>query len=239
MGGVQPADSGTIAERLDWLITTKYPDGLGPSGYEEIARASREYAAAHGGPTISHQSVLNIRSGKVTNPSVNSLQALANVYRVKVTFFLQPVPSAESVPPAASRPMAGASLADRLNELFTATRPRGRSQRTDQDAAEAVSAAGARITADEVRALRTGEWDNPTLRHLHGLADYFGVPCGYFLDDTVAQRVSEDLALLTALKDVGAREVAMRAVAELDDEALTALVPMIELLGKAGRNQRL
>jgi transcriptional regulator with XRE-family HTH domain len=137
------------------------------------------------------------------------------------------------------RPRRPPALADRLNELFTATRPRGRSQRTDEEAAAAVTAAGAQITAAEVRSLRAGEWDNPTLRHLYGLADYFGVPCGYFLDDTVAERVSEDLALLSALKDVGAREVAMRAVAELDDEALTALVPMIELLGKAGRNQRL
>ncbi|MCX4751557.1 hypothetical protein OG455_39680 [Kitasatospora sp. NBC_01287] len=271
MGEITPAGRGSIADRLDRLISTSHPPGRGAYGYDEIAKLSREFAAVHGGPTISHQSVLNIRSGKVVNPSVNSLQALANVFQVDITYFLAPESAGISAGASAGTP-AGISagtpaalpaappppavsagvLAARLNELFEAARPKGRPPLGNEEVAEAVTAAGARISAAEIAALRagrptaeadaalrTGEWDNPARRQLQCLADYFRVPGAYFFDDAVAARVADDLALLNALKQVGAREVALRAVAALDDEALSALVPMIEHLGRGSKRHRM
>jgi len=248
MGENTPAGRGTIAERLDELIRNRHPNGQGPSSYEEIARASREYSRLHGGPTISHQGVLNIRSGKVTNPGVDSLQALANVYRVDITYFFhRPRPAGER-PAAGSSPLPPAAvLAARLDELFSVVRPPGRPPLSTAEVAEAVTAAGTEITGAQLAALRAGAGtaapdtvrDDPTSAQLRGLADYFGVPSAYFLDDGVAARVCEDLAILRAFKDVGARQIALRAVADLDDEALSALVPMIEHLGRASKRQRM
>ena len=240
MGEITPSGLGTIAERLDELIRTRHPDGRGPSSYEDIARASREYAQLHGGPTISHQGVLNIRSGKVTNPGVDSLRALANVYGVDITYFF---PRAEPARPAPSHAEGtlppAATLAARLNELFSVVHPNGRPALTDTEVAEAVTARGTAITTGQIAALRSGAWGTPARRQLRCLADFFGVPSAYFTDDTVAARVSEDLAILKAFRDVGARQIALRAVADLDDEALSALAPMIEHLGRSSKRQRM
>jgi transcriptional regulator with XRE-family HTH domain len=46
--------------------------------------------------------------------------------------------------------------------------------------------------------LRKAKKDNPTLRHLQALADFFGVPAAYFFDDDVAGRVNQQLELLKA-----------------------------------------
>ncbi|QMU70616.1 hypothetical protein [Streptacidiphilus sp. P02-A3a] len=240
MGEVAPSDRGTIAQRLDGLIRARHPDGHGPSSYEDIARASREYAQRHGGPTISHQSVCNIRSGKVTNPGVDSLQALANVYGVDITYFFHRAePAVADAATRTGRLPSAATLAARLNELFSVSQPNGRPEYSAAEVAAAVTATGAEITAGQVEALRAGARSSPTPAQLRSLADFFGVPSAYFTDDDVAARVSEDLAILRAFKDVGARQIALRAVVELDDEALSALAPMIEHLGKASRRQRM
>ena len=240
MGEIAPPGRGTIAQRLDGLIRARHPDGHGPSSYEDIARASRDYARLHGGPTISHQGVLNIRSGKVTNPGVDSLRALANVYGVDITYFFRPADPAAEDGAAECGPLPPAALlAARLNELFAVARPNGRPEFADAEVAAAVTASGTEITAEQVEALRAGAWSSPTPAQLRSLADFFGVPSAYFTDDGVAARVSEDLAILRAFKDVGARQIALRAVVELDDEALSALAPMIEHLGKASRRQRM
>jgi len=257
MGGSTPTELGTIAQRLDELISSRGR----PSSYEEIARASREYARVHGGPTISHQGVLNIRSGKVTNPGVDSLRALANVYGVDITYFFHrpsPLPAPEPAPtatPARSSQHPAdnarrkaplpppATLATSLNRLFNVVLPSNRLPLSDQDVAEAVSARGVVTTAAQIAALRAGVRDNApddrlTRARLVRLSDVFGVPCAYFFDEQVAARVSDDLAILQAFKDVGTRRIALRAVADLDEEALSALVPVIEHLGRASRQQQ-
>ncbi|GAA1672987.1 helix-turn-helix domain-containing protein [Fodinicola feengrottensis] len=79
-----------------------------------------------------------------------------------------------------------------------------------------VSAAIARdqdetISSSYIWYLRSGQRDNPTLRHLTALARFFGVPAAYFFDDEATERVEAELALLTAMKDAGVRDVALRA----------------------------
>src|SRR4051794_8419833 len=134
MGENTPRGRGTIADRLNWLIENVHPQGRGPYRYDEIARLSREYAAQHGGPTVSHQTVLNIRNGRVTNPGVDSLRALANVYAVPVTYFLESGPEEQhrsqvgtgpSTANASAPAPASTPLADRLNHLFENVQPQG------------------------------------------------------------------------------------------------------------------
>lgn len=83
----------TLAQRLDQLFESR-----GPYSYAEVERLSREIATATGGPTVSHQTVQNIRTGAVTNPGLNSLIALAAVFGVSPTYFLD-----DSAPDGAER----------------------------------------------------------------------------------------------------------------------------------------
>ncbi|MFE1444416.1 hypothetical protein [Streptomyces sp. NPDC058739] len=244
MGEKTPVGKGLIAERLDRLIRDRHPEGRGPVSEREVARLSREYAERHpGAPTISHQSVANIRDGAVTNPGIDSLRALANVFGVKPSYFLEdeepgwPAPTDSTPEPTA----ATLELATRLNRLFTTLHPKGRDPYTSQEAAEAITARGYAITEAQIEALRNGSWNPSRLRGFEGLADFFGVPIAYFVDHEVAARVSVDLGLVEQLREqgIGPRQIALRAVADLDDATLAALVPVLEHLQHANKQQRM
>ncbi len=58
-----------------------------------------------------------------------------------------------------------------------------------------MRAGRADISATHVWQLRTSLRDNPTRLYLEALADSFGVPAAYFLDDKAASRLEADLAL--------------------------------------------
>ncbi|MER6316468.1 helix-turn-helix transcriptional regulator [Streptomyces sp. NPDC001581] len=241
-----PSRRATLAERLTSLMDNRHPDGLGPGNADEVAARSKDIASRSGGPTVSHQTVHNIRLSN-SNPGLDTLEALARVFNVTVGFLLgetdappaqqgvrQPeAPSVESAVPSA------ATLAARLSHLFEVVHPRTRGPYTDEEVAQAVTDRGGDLSASSIAALRNGGWDDPTSKQLRALAEVFGVPVAFFFDDAVASKVSDDLALLNAFKEAGARKVALRTVAELDEEALTALVPVIEHLSRAGKRRRM
>ncbi|TCO62444.1 helix-turn-helix domain-containing protein [Actinocrispum wychmicini] len=89
-------------------------------------------------------------------------------------------------------------LADKLNHLFTQVRPRGGQEYSNEQVASAITAKGVTISQSYIWQLRKAKKDNPTMRHLQALADFFGVPAAYFFDDDVAGRVNEQLAALKA-----------------------------------------
>jgi transcriptional regulator with XRE-family HTH domain len=62
--------------------------------------------------------------------------------------------------------------------------------------------------------LRRGERTNPTMRHLQALAGFFGVAPAYFFDEAVTRRTDRDLELLSSLRQLGAKRVALRTVLE-------------------------
>ncbi|MFF4442779.1 hypothetical protein [Streptomyces sp. NPDC001621] len=248
MGESTPAARGLIAERLDALILARHPGGQGPGSEREIARRSRDHAKTHpGAPTISHQTVANIRDGVVKNPGVDSLRALANVFGVRLGFFLEEdapatqAAGAGSRGPAAQPTPAAVNLSARLNRLFETIHPKERGPYNSHEVAEAIAERGGKITEEQVERLRNGTWDPTSYEQFGALASFFGVPLAYFADDAVATQVGIDLDLLDALKAQGTdpRQIALRAVADLDDEALEALVPVIQHLRHAGKRQRM
>ncbi|MDJ0383251.1 helix-turn-helix domain-containing protein [Streptomyces sp. G-G2] len=78
--------SRTIGEKLDYLIKALHPQGRGPYVSREIEALIKQ-RAADGDPTVTHATISNIRSGKITNPGADSLRALASFFGVPVGYF--------------------------------------------------------------------------------------------------------------------------------------------------------
>jgi transcriptional regulator with XRE-family HTH domain len=102
--------------------------------------------------------------------------------------------------PRQTRPPEGL-FAQRLDHLFRMVHPKDRGPYTPGEVAEAINtAAGDRVvSATYLWLLRTGQRDNPTLRHLLALARFFGVSPVYFLPDGSKQE--NELPTDTAVVD--------------------------------------
>src|SRR5262245_22448670 len=148
---------------------------------------------------------------------------------------------AERTPPrpqGGPAPAPGGTLAEKLDRLFRAVAAperapggAGRREYTYREAAEAIrratGVAEPPVSPTYLWELRTGRRDNPTLRHLAGLAALFGVPPGYFFDDALSRGPDDELELLVALREPGVRDLARRA-AGLSPAALAALAGMVD-----------
>jgi transcriptional regulator with XRE-family HTH domain len=89
-------------------------------------------------------------------------------------------------------------LADRLNHLFATVRAEGGQEYSNEQVASAIRDAGTPISQSYIWQLRKRKKTNPTLKHLQGLANFFGVPAAYFFDDEVARSVDSRLDTLLA-----------------------------------------
>ncbi|MFJ9694032.1 XRE family transcriptional regulator [Kitasatospora sp. NPDC101183] len=118
------------------------------------------------------------------------------------------------------------SLAERLDRLFRTVHPAGRDEYTYEEVATAIRESGTTISHTYVWQLRKGVRDNPTMRHLEGLAKFFGVPASYFLDEDVTA-IDAQLQLLAALRDAPVRTIALRA-SGLSPSGLAAIQAMVE-----------
>lgn len=122
------------------------------------------------------------------------------------------------------------TLAEKLEHLFSVVRPAGRGEYSFEEVSSSIRARGGpTISASYIWQLRKGLRDNPTKRHLEALADFFGVPPSYFLDDDASARVERQLELLAALRDASVRRMALRA-SGLSDESISAVAETIERL---------
>ena len=107
---------------------------------------------------------------------------------------------------------AGTSFTRRLDYLFRTVHPRDGGEYSYAEVARGIGElTGVSISKAYVHHLRTGRADNPTKRHLEGLAAFFGVPVAYFFDDALAARIDGELDLLLALRDPTVRCIALRA----------------------------
>ncbi len=119
-----------------------------------------------------------------------------------------------------------ASFAERLDRLFRSVHPGGRGEYSYEEVAAAIRAQGIAISHTYVWQLRKGQRDNPTIKHVEGLAKFFGVQPSYFLDEDVSE-VDAQLELLATLRDRSVRSLALRANG-LSEAGLQALAGMIE-----------
>lgn len=105
-----------------------------------------------------------------------------------------------------------ATLAQRLSHVIETMHPAGRGPWTNEEIAQMCQKRGFTCSTTYLWQLRTGRRDNPTMRHLEGLAAVLGVPPAYFFDQSVTDRVDAELETLAALRDSSVRQIAQRAI---------------------------
>ncbi len=119
------------------------------------------------------------------------------------------------------------TLAEKIDRLFNAVHP-AEGEYTHEEVATSIRAAGGpTVSSTYLWQLRKGLRDNPTMRHLEALSDFFGVPPAYFFDDELSARIDAELTLLASLRDARVRQVALRT-SGLSAESMGAIVEMIE-----------
>jgi transcriptional regulator with XRE-family HTH domain len=119
-------------------------------------------------------------------------------------------------------------LTQRLNDLFTNVRPRGKHWTNAEVAAELKRVSPElKVGAVYLSQLRTGKRTNPSPELLAALARFFGVSVSYFFDEERAQSVLNQLAVVEAMRQAGVRAVAMRA-AGMKEENLTAITTIMD-----------
>ncbi|WP_413115932.1 helix-turn-helix domain-containing protein [Streptomyces sp. CY1] len=128
------------------------------------------------------------------------------------------------------------TLADKINKLFQAITDDGR-EHSNEYVAQAISKTGITISQSYIWQLRKGKKDNPTMRHLQALANFFGVPVAYFFDDTVAGEVDGKLAQMAAeqasvneaFENGDIKLMAMRA-GELSDKGRKQVMDLLDVV---------
>ncbi len=127
------------------------------------------------------------------------------------------------VPP--SSPMA--RFQARLDHLFQTVRaPDGGEYTYRQVATDIERLVGYKTSSSYLQELRAGLRINPSMKHLHGLCAFFGVPIAYFFDEGLAARVDAQLELAASLRDLSVRQLAIQA-AGLSADALQAITQIV------------
>jgi transcriptional regulator with XRE-family HTH domain len=124
-------------------------------------------------------------------------------------------------------PQNPAPLSRRLDQLFKAMRKRDGREQTYREVADAITATGVPISHSYIYMLRTGERDNPTIKHLDALAKHFGVPTSYFIDDDTSM-IDRQLDQVAQLQQLKVRALALRQIGGVD--GLSEIIELIQQL---------
>jgi transcriptional regulator with XRE-family HTH domain len=100
----------------------------------------------------------------------------------------------------------------RLDHLFQTVRDLDGGEYTYRHVATAIERlVGYKTSSSTLQELRSGVRSNPSMKHLHGLCAFFGVPIAYFFDEELAARVDAQLELAASLRDASVRDLAQQA----------------------------
>lgn len=120
------------------------------------------------------------------------------------------------------------TLAEKLDRLFQSTRSPNGSEYTYAEVAAGINAGGIATISDTYLCdLRNGTKENPRIRHVEALAQFFRVPVTYFLDGDGSSQLFDQLETLPVSTNADVRRIALRAV-DLSPETLEAVAGIIE-----------
>ena len=73
----------TLADRVNWLISTVHPAGRGPYSNAEVAALIRKTT----GEPVSYTTIWKLRNGQAANPQMRLIEALAGTFGMRPGFF--------------------------------------------------------------------------------------------------------------------------------------------------------
>ena len=82
-GGKSTPPLRTLADRMNWLISTAHPAGRSPYTNTEVAALIRKIT----GEPVSHTTIWKLRNGQATNPQKRLIEAMARTFGVRPAFF--------------------------------------------------------------------------------------------------------------------------------------------------------
>ena len=185
-----------VALKFEHLLETyRREDGRRWSGIE-LERAT--------GGVVTRSYVTNLRKGRIENPGMDKLAALARAMGFSPTLWFE-----EELTGADRRGAAGTRerLAGRVGRLFDAIE--------DPKTGETYASSGIAhmslgdLTEEDVEGLRSGSVSDPPLSHLLALARAFGVEPSYLVDGTGEALTGGEIA--RAFSDDTIREIALFA----------------------------
>ncbi|MFI9380925.1 helix-turn-helix transcriptional regulator [Kutzneria sp. NPDC052558] len=164
--------------------------------------------------------VTQLRNGQRDNPNLKLIQRLADFFGVDVTYLVKDEIAVGDLPLYVRQ----RSVRDRVNTLFEKVRPAGPANPAFSD--DAVAAAIG-VDVAQLSRLRDGSDDDPGLKLLRALAEYFGVPAEYLTtsDAKVIARIDEQLDLLADYLPVAARHLSSDVLA--DNASLGAIAAVL------------
>lgn len=121
------------------------------------------------------------------------------------------------------------TLAEKLTRLFQTVRSPDGDEFTYGEVVAEINARGIAKTSDTYLCdLRNGTKDNPRIKHVEAIAEFFGVPATYFLDgDESAARLYSQLAALPVYGDPDVERTALLMI-DLPPAVRKAITQIIE-----------
>ncbi|MFD7764103.1 hypothetical protein [Streptomyces microflavus] len=140
-------------------------------------------------------------------------------------------------------PGPDSTFAERLNYLFDRFRPpAGDREKTNPKTGEfrhsyvAKTIGGygkkASVTSTYVAQLREGERPNPSIETARLMAQFFGVPAAFLVEEEDTAKIMAQFALVETLKANGVKKVAMR-MQGLSPSSTASILSMIDLARSA------
>jgi transcriptional regulator with XRE-family HTH domain len=217
-----------IREKFEILLDLyRRPDGK-KWNTAELERAT--------GGFLNRSYVTNLRKGRIKQPRLEKLQAIAKAMGFPPEFwFSEPEEWSASGKLRAER--VGGAISERLNHLFEITR----NERTQEPFtnAEVANLSGGRLSEAEVEDLRSGKLTDPTIAQLLALSEIFEVDQSYWFMEEERPPLL-DREALEALRDETAQKILHKSLrlSERDKNMLLLLAEQMNLDAEDGAEDR-
>jgi len=173
---------------------------------------------------VSRSYVTQLRKGRIANPRLDKLQALAELMGFPPQLWFEGAPDLGGAPQVAS-PEHSEAISDRLEALIRTTDERSGEQYSN---ANIVRLSMGALTEQEVAGIRTGAIPDPSVEQVLALAEVFAIDPSYFLDREVKPPLL-DRASLEGITNQKARIILHKSL-ELSDREQDLIIDMINRL---------
>jgi transcriptional regulator with XRE-family HTH domain len=185
--------------------------------------------AGHGG-VVTRAYVTNLRKGRIENPGMDKLAALAKAMGFSPALWFEEGLSDADGRGAVGRPEG---LAGRVGRLFDAIKDPKTGEPYTNSRIARMSLGD--LTEEDVRGLRSGSVSDPPLSHLLALARAFGVEPSYLVDGTGEAVL--DAEIVEALRDDTTKAIARESV-QLRDRERNLVLGIVRQFEGAGSRER-